>query len=447
MKNIMKYCIEENKKELKDMAKELWEKAEVSNEEYFACKIQKEYLKEKDFKIEDVKNVETAFIATFGNEGPVIGILGEYDALPGLGEDGKPGHGCGHNLLGVAGIGAVIALKEAMEKENIKGTIKYFGCPAEEAGNGKVDMWKNGCFKDIDCALSWHPFDVNATWRSSSLSSFSVKFRFKGVTSHAAQAPHNGRSALDAVELMNVGANYLREHIIDSIRMHYVITNGGERPNIVPGSAESWYYIRGEKASDAKAVLDRLIKVAKGASMMTETEVEYEVINAIYDYMPNQYLTDIVAENMKLVGAPKFNEKDISFAKELCDSFTKEERLGVSLSFQGDKKIVDKYLHDEVIDFKEYKYKHLAGSTDTGDVSYMVPTAQFAMAAWPIGTAAHTWQSCSASGANIGFEAMINAAKVLAYSAYDIIVDKEKIKIAKEEHKSSLDNFKYKPLV
>lgn len=457
MKNDLISCVDKHKKYLVEMAKGIWENPETSYEEYFASGVQKKYLEESGFRVNTVQGIETAFVAEFGEGRPVIGILGEYDALPGLSQkvslikeaitESAPGHGCGHNLLGVGGVGAVVALKEVMERDNIKGTIKYFGCPAEEGGVGKCNMYKKGCFRDIDCAFSWHPFDVNSPWRPTSLSNFSMKFRFKGITSHAAQSPHTGRSALDAVELMNVGANYLREHILDSIRMHYVITNGGERPNIVPGYAESWYFLRGKKASDVKSTLDRLVKVAKGAAMMTETEMEYEVIDAMYDYLPNQSLTDVVSENMRLVGAPNFKAEDLDFAHKLANTITKEERRNVATSFQGNLNIVEKYLHDDIADFEDYKYKNVSGSTDVGDISYIVPTAQFAMAAWPIGTAAHTWQACSSSGSNVGFEAMLSAAKVLACSAYDILMDREKLEKSKEEFTKSLDGFEYKPLV
>lgn len=297
MKEYIINNVEEIREELIDLSKKIWENPELAFEEKYASSIQKEYLKSKGFKIEEVENLPTGFIASFGEGKPVIGILGEYDALPELSQcvsaerkplvEGKAGHGCGHNLLGVAGVGAVVSIKKLIEENKFNGTIKYFGCPAEEEGGGKTVMCINGCFDDVDCAFTWHPFDINAPWRGGSLANLSVKFKFKGITAHAAQAPHNGRSALDAVEIMNVGANYLREHVIDSIRMHYVITNGGGRPNVVPGFAESWYFIRGKKARDAEHVLDRLIKVAQGAAMMTETEMEYKVTDGIYDYIPN----------------------------------------------------------------------------------------------------------------------------------------------------------------
>nr|UWI50993.1 M20 family metallopeptidase [Clostridioides difficile] len=455
MKEYIINNIEEIREELIDLSKKIWENPELAFEEKYASSIQKEYLKSKGFEIEEVDNLPTGFIASFGEGKPVIGILGEYDALPELSQSvsternplvgGESGHGCGHNLLGVAGVGAVVSIKELMEKSKFSGTIKYFGCPAEEEGGGKTVMCVNGCFDDVDCAFTWHPFDINATWRGGSLANLSARFKFKGITAHAAQAPHNGRSALDAVELMNVGANYLREHVIDSIRMHYVITNGGGRPNVVPGFAESWYFIRGKKAKDAEHVLDRLIKVAQGASMMTETEMEYVITDGIYDYIPNQCLTDLVYDNMILVGSPKTTTEEEEFAKKLCATLTKEERLGVATAFQDDKSIVESYIHHGIADGAEDK--GLAGSTDVGDVSYVIPVAQFAMAAWPVGVASHTWQSCASAGSSIGFSAMINSAKVLACSAYDVFMDTKIIDKANIEFEKSLDGQKFKPLV
>ncbi|MEZ7113424.1 M20 family metallopeptidase [Clostridioides difficile] len=455
MKEYIINNVEEIREELIDLSKKIWENPELAFEEKYASSIQKEYLKSKGFKIEEVENLPTGFIASFGEGKPVIGILGEYDALPELSQcvsaerkplvEEKAGHGCGHNLLGVAGVGAVVSIKKLIEENKFNGTIKYFGCPAEEEGGGKTAMCINGCFDDVDCAFTWHPFDINAPWRGGSLANLSVKFKFKGITAHAAQAPHNGRSALDAVEIMNVGANYLREHVIDSIRMHYVITNGGGRPNVVPGFAESWYFIRGKKAKDAEHVLDRLIKVAQGAAMMTETEMEYKVTDGIYDYIPNQCLTDLVYDNMVFVGCPKNTPEEEEFAKKLCDTLTREERLGVATSLQNDKSIVESYIHKEIVDGD--KDKGLAGSTDVGDVSYVIPVAQFAMAAWPVGIASHTWQSCSSAGSNIGFSAMINSAKVLACSAYDVFMDTKIIDEAKIEFDKSLDGQKFKPLV
>ncbi|MEG2291688.1 MAG: M20 family metallopeptidase [Clostridium sp.] len=449
--------VEKNKEELINMAKLIWENPEEAYTEKYASALQKDYLRNCGFRIKAVDTLDTAFIAEFGEGYPIIGVLGEYDALPGLSqkisahkeyiiEEGL-GHGCGHNLLGTAGVGAVIALKNIMKEEGLKGTIRYYGCPAEEGGAGKVAMGRVGCFKDLDTAFSWHPFDINTPLRSGTLANFSVRFRFRGVSSHAAQAPHNGKSALDGVELMNVGSNYLREHLVDSIRIHYIITNGGDRPNIVPDFAQVWYYVRGRRAEDVKDAFQKVINVAKGAAMMTGTHVEYKILSAIYDYFPNQILTDLIANNLSLVGAPEHTEEDERFAKELAKTFTGEERLSVSRCFSEDDKIINQYIHDDVTDFIEGKHHCLSCSTDVGDVSHMIPTAQLSGGAWPIGTAAHTWQSCAASGTNLGFSAMIMAAKVIACSVYDVFKDNTLVKKAQEEFKEEMGSFKYIPLM
>lgn len=449
--------VEENRESLIKIAKSIWENPEIGYNEHFASKLQSDYLKEQGFEINFVEGMETAFIAQYGSGKPVIGILGEYDALPGLSqrvcthreaviEDGV-GHGCGHNLLGTAGLGAVTALKTLMEKENIKGTIRYYGCPAEEGGAGKVNMGKRGVFKDVDCALTWHPFDINTPIRCGMLSNFSVRFRFKGKAAHAAQAPYNGRSALDGVELMNTGTNYLREHLIDSIRIHYIITNGGDRPNIVPDFSEVWYYVRGKRAEDVREAFHRVVNVAKGAALMTGTHMDYKILSAIYDFYPNDVLTDVIFENLSLVGAPKHSEEDEKFAKKLGETFTEDERLSVAEGLSEDDNIIEEYVHEEVSDLKNGKHHCLSCSSDVGDVSHMVPTAQLSVGAWPIGTAAHTWQSCSASGSNLGFSAMLVASKVLACSAYDLLRKKELVEEAKEEYKKDMKNFEYVPLM
>jgi len=304
--------IDENQQELKEMAFEIWSNPELAFNEYKASKLQKDYLREQGFKIIDVPNVPTAFIAEFGEGKPVLGILGEYDALPGLSqkisaereemEGTSNGHGCGHNLLGTGGVGAITALKKVMEKENFKGTIRYYGCPAEETLAGKVFMAKEGVFDDLDSCISWHPASMNVVWGCRFLAVNSMKFRFKGIPAHAALVPHAGRSALDAVELMNVGANYLREHVIDKARIHYVITNGGMAPNVVPEDAEVWYYVRAPRRKDVIEISDRLYKIAEGAALMTETTMKYELVAGCYDVVPNRVLSDIMHKNMLETG-------------------------------------------------------------------------------------------------------------------------------------------------
>lgn len=443
--------------ELRDVSDQIWSNPELQYKEYFASSLQKEYLKSKCFHIEEVKGMDTAFIATYGNGEPVIGILGEYDSLAGLSQkvsttkepvkEGAPGHGCGHNLLGTGALGAAIAVKKMIEDEKVSGTVKYFGTPAEEDLSGKIFMIDKGCFDEVDCAFSWHPFDINTPIRIPTLANYSIKFRFRGISAHAAQAPQNGRSALDAVELMNVGCNYLREHIFDSCRIHYSITDGGGAPNIVPAFAEVWYYVRGVKMEHVQSVFERVVDVAKGAALMTSTQMEYEIISGVYDYLPNTALTDILSENMKAIGTQNYNEKDIEFAKALSKDKSKADRSMVANVLSGNLNIIDNYLHTEVTDDTVIQNNCIPLSLDIGDISYIIPTAQCSCSVWPIGVSAHTWQSCSGAGSDMGFKAMLLASKSIACTVFDVMDDKKVVEKAKEELIVTKGEFSYEPIL
>lgn len=444
--------IDQNEKDLKEIASKIWEYAEGPFKEVKSSKLQKDYLKSKGFTIKSVPNVETAFIAEFGEGKPFLGILGEYDALPGMSQkvseikepinDTEFGHGCGHNLLGTGGVGAVEALKEMMVNENLQGTIRYYGCPGEETLSGKVLMAREDIFNDLDACVTWHPASMNVVWGCSFLALNSMKFRFKGTPAHAAAAPQAGRSALDAVELMNVGANYLREHIIQEARVHYVITNGGLVPNIVPDNAEVWYFVRAPKRADVKEITERLYKIAKGATLMTETEMEFELVAGCYDVMPNDVLGKLMHSNMVKAGPPKFTEEDYMFAEKLSKVTTKEEKRKVMGTYFAPDRILDKVLCNEIMEIND-KGKVMAGSTDAGDVSYIAPFAQITAATWPIGTAAHTWKATASSGSGIGLNAMIFAAKTVAGTVYDLLKDTSLIDQAKKEFKKTKGEFEY----
>jgi aminobenzoyl-glutamate utilization protein B len=455
LKNRIVEIIDSHENEITDIARKIWENPEAGYKEVFASGLQRQFLKENGFMIKAVEGMDTAFIAEYGSGDPVIGFLGEYDALEGQSQKvsakkdpltaGAAGHGCGHNLLGAGSLGAVLGLKELMESEGIKGTVRYYGCPAEELLSGKVKMAAAGAFGDLTCAFSWHPFDINAPFYAGANAVANVNFRFKGIASHAAQAPQNGRSALDAVELMNVGVNYLREHVADSIRMHYVITDGGERPNIVPASAASWYTVRGPKVHDMRDALERIIKIANGAAMMTETEMEYEITSAACDYMPNRFLTSVVEENLKFVGAPKYGKEDYDFAEELAATMSKDQRESVLAGFGASRSLSAKVLHDELGNVNMQNMT-VGGSFDMGDVSYIVPCAQLAGAAWPLGTPAHTWQACAASGHSMGYKAAMMASKVLAAAALDIMMDGKLAEKAWDEFKTETNGKEYKSI-
>ncbi|MBT3227409.1 MAG: amidohydrolase [Deltaproteobacteria bacterium] len=444
--------------QLTKAASNIWQNPEKALEEVYACDLQIAMLEKAGFKINrNIPGMSTAFVAEFGQGSPVLGVLGEYDALPGLSQqvsgsynpikEQENGHGCGHNLLGVAGIGAVLAIRELLEQDGFNGTVRYYGCPAEETLTGKVIMAKEGVFNDLDACLTWHPASMNTVLRSSFLAMQSALFKFSGISSHAAAAPEMGRSALDAVELMNVGANYLREHIIDKARINYTITKGGGPPNIIPANAESWYYVRAPEKRQIEDIFQRLVKISQGAALMTETGVEHEVIAGCYNVLGNNILGDLLHENMKTVGAPRFTDADRTFARELVKSFPEGQQEKVIAGYFGSKELEGEILHADIVQNDDEK-EVMPGSTDVGDVSWIVPLAQFTAATWPIGTAAHSWQATAASGSGIGFTAMLFSAKVIAGTLYDLLGDKKHLlnKI-KSEFKIKTSGQAYQPLV
>lgn len=440
-KNEIFELIDDNKDLLVDTAQKIWENPETSLNEEKSSKLQMNILKEKGFSIkENIGEIPTAFVAEYGEGKPIIGVLGEFDALAGMSqkvqatrepvEKGEPGHGCGHNLLGAAGIGAVFAIKETIDKNEIEGTIRYYGCPAEETLTGKVFMARDGVFDDLDSALTWHPMQTNSVWASSSLAMNSVRFNFEGQAAHASSSPEMGRSALDAVELMNVGVNYLREHVNEKARIHYSITNGGGSPNIVPDAASVWYYIRAPKRKEVEEIFERIKKIANGAAMMTETDVDWKFQAACYDVLANEKLGEVITSNMKELGGPDFDKEEKEFAEELAKSFDKGQKKKVMAG--APEEVIEKPLHEDVIEPYD-KGEVMSGSTDVGDVSWITPLAQFTAATWPVGTAVHSWQAVAGSGSSIGHKAMIFSSKTLAGTLFDLYQNPELIDEAKEE--------------
>ncbi len=328
--------LNEQKEQLIDLNDKIWEYAETRFEEYKSTKALKSYLADNGFAIEDnTADIETAFVASYGKGRPVIAILAEYDALSGLSQKGGiterealvddgNGHGCGHNIFGSASAGAAVVVKKWLESTGREGTIQLIGCPGEEGGSGKTFMAKKGVFNDLDSALAWHPASVNAVMSVSTLANYQVYFRFKGIASHAATSPHLGRSALDAVELMNVGVNYLREHIIPEARVHYAVTNtGGNSPNVVQSNATVLYLIRAPKMHQVEDIYRRICKIAQGAAMMTETEVEIVFDKGCSNYLPNRELEKVLYNNMVKAGAPEFDQNDMNFAQAIRETFSK----------------------------------------------------------------------------------------------------------------------------
>lgn len=447
MKEIIKW-IEDNKDVIIDANDKIWSFAEASEEEYKSSAYLKETLSKHGFSIEEnIAGLKTAFKARFsiGSGKPIIGFLGEYDALAGLSQkvstkkepvqEGAPGHGCGHNVLGAGVLGGVLGLKAYMQKESIEGTIVFVGCPAEETVLYKVNMAHAGAFDELDAALTWHPNVVTGVAGMSTLATHSLKFNFHGRSAHAAAGPENGRSALDAVELMNVGVNYLREHMPLSARIHYVTTNGGSMPNIVPDYSQSWYIIRSPEKKALDDLYKRVLKIAEGASLMTETKVQVERVSSCNNMIPNQTINNVLQESLLEVGPPVWDEEDIKFAKEISKTFPDGAKEATIKSFNLPQSFNEKYLFDMLCPKVIGIGTVLPASTDVGDVSWITPTAQFAVAHSPFGVPGHSWQTVASSGSSLSHKAAVVAAKTFAIAGLKLLQNLDILKVAKEELK------------
>ncbi len=441
LKNQAATAIQSGYDAYKTIALNIWDYAELGYKENRSTALLQTTLKDNGFTVEaGVAGMPTAFVATYGSGSPVIGILAEYDALPGISQDNSPiktpitsktsGHACGHHLFGTGSVAAGIAIKKLLESGKIKGTIKVFGCPAEEGGSGKVFMVRAGLFTNVDIAIHWHPSNDNSVTYSGELANKSAKFRFYGIASHAAGSPEKGRSALDAVEAMNNMANMMREHIPQETRIHYVITNGGKAPNVVPEFAEVYYYVRHPDKETAVSIFDRITKAAQGAALGTETKMDYEIIGGTHDLLINKTLAQNMQTNLEKVGGVQYTDDETIFAKKIQASF-----LGKSESIDFAAKV--KPLHIE---------KSL-GSTDVSDVSYMVPTVGVETATWVSGTSAHSWQAVACGGTEIGIKGMMVAAKTMSFTAIDLFTNPELIIKAKEEFIQTKGNYQYKALL
>jgi len=442
-------AIEKARTELNELSLAIWKNPEGPYVEHIACDKTAEMLKKYGFDVEvGVAGVDTAIKATWGSGKPVIGFLGEYDALPGMSQEvaaeKKPvegqefGHGCGHNLLGVSHVGAVIGLKAEMEERGLPGTIIYYGCSAEEVLTGKGFMARDPkVFEGLDASIAFHPMTLNIVTTGNSLALNSVKFHFKGITAHAGGDPHNGRSALDAVELTNVGCNYLREHVTTDVRMHYVITDGGTAPNIVPDYACVWYYVRAPRREIVEEVYARLVKVAEGAAHMTETKLEVEFMGGCYETMNNHVLVDLIHKNMKEAPQDEWSAEDLAFATNLNATTphlheAAVKRLGLSMDTQ---------IHTGVADIVDMGN---SGSTDVGDVHHMAPGVFFTTACYNIGAPGHSWQITSCSGSPIGEKGMTYGARAMAKFGLDLIENPEILEKAWKEFDESMGGKKYK---
>ncbi|MDS0295049.1 amidohydrolase [Halogeometricum luteum] len=446
--------IDADESKLTAIARELWETPELGLHEEESAATLVEALEDGGFDVETgVAGMPTAFVAEYGDGDPRIGILGEYDALPGLSQsvsadrdpveaDG-PGHGCGHNLFGTAGVGAALALADAVDAGEVSGTVVFFGCPAEETLVGKTYMARAGAFDDLDAALTWHPGDLSTPRMGSSNALNSLTFTFEGVSAHAGGAPDSGRSALDAVELMNTGVEYMREHVSDDARMHYSIPDGGSAPNVVPAESTVWYYVRAPTREEVERNTDWLRDIAEAAAMMTQTEVSERFLTGCYDYRANGVVSELIWENIDTAGPVPYDDADREFAAEL-QATVPDERIESRLDE------LPEDLRDEVEGEALYAepvapYDHdrqTHGSTEVGDVSWITPTGQFNAATWPVGTPGHSWQVVAANG-DFGLKGVAFAAKVLAGATYDLLADAERLAAAREEFEEEIGSDAY----
>ncbi|RAW44625.1 amidohydrolase [Halorubrum sp. 48-1-W] len=446
--------VETERELLYDLAERLWETPELGLHEHESSEALATTLREEGFDVEmDVAGMPTAFVATYGEGDPTIGILGEYDALPGLSQEvkaerspierGGAGHGCGHNLFGTATLGAAVAVKRAIESGELEGTIRYYGCPAEETLVGKTYMARAGVFDDLDAALTWHPGDLNTPRVGSSNALNSLLFEFEGEAAHAGGSPDSGRSALDAVELTNVGVEFMREHVSDDARLHYSIPDGGDAPNVVPAEASVWYFVRAPTREEVERNTDWLRDIAQGAATMTQTEVSERFLSGCHDYLANGPVTDVIWENIEAVGPIDYDEADREFARDLLETVSESNRESRLEKLPEDlRETVEPHaLYPEPVEpFNEDVTS--GGSTEVGDVSYIAPTGQFNAATWPVGAPGHSWQVVAANG-DFGKKGMLFAAKVLAGSAHDLMGDPETLERAKAEFEEATDGEPY----
>ncbi|WP_054940533.1 M20 family metallopeptidase [Paenibacillus ihuae] len=448
----------ENKRDLFIQASDdIWGYAETRFEEYKSAQLLSEILEHEGFTVErEAGGLETGFIGSYGSGHPVIAILGEFDALSGLSQvageaayqplipEGN-GHGCGHNLLGTGALAAAVAVKDYMQESGMSGTVRYYGCPAEESGSGKAFMAKAGLFNDVDAAFSWHPGTANSVWHMSSLANINVTFRFKGQSAHAGAAPHLGRSALDAVELMNVGTNYMREHMIDLARVHYAVTNtGGKSPNVVQAEAEVVYLIRAPKSKQVTELFERIKNIAQGAALMTGTQVEHVVEGATSNLIPNATLEKRMHQNLLDLGLPEYTAEEKVLAKAIYETIPEIDKADAAM--MAGKALAARLAEQPLAEFVKPYHEQMVimtGSTDVGDVSWIVPTAQCSTATWAYATPIHAWQVVAQGKSTYAHKGMLLAGKTMALSALQALLSPELIAEAKAEHAERLDGEAY----
>lgn len=448
--------------DLISISEEIWNHPELRFEEEFSSEILAKYLEQEGFKVErGIANIDTAFEASYGSGFPVIAFLGEYDALSNLSQvsgsdeqkaitENGNGHGCGHHMLGTSAMAAAIATKDYLKEHNLEGTIRFYGCPGEEGGSGKTFMAREGLFDDVDTAICWHPWNYTSVWTHESLANFQVSFKFKGQATHAAASPHLGRSGLDAVELMNVGANYLREHVEDSARFHYAITNsGGISPNVVPPEAEVLYLMRDVTVEKARNIYERIQKIAEGAALMTETEMTMNFEKACSNYIRNNVLEEVMSDELKEIGDITYNDKELAFAEEIYNTLSSGEVQDTVNKVESAYQKADETPPEtfEKLLGKALPYSKegslLSGSTDVGDVSQITPTVQCLATCYAFGTQMHTWQTVTQGKTSFAQKGMLHASKIMAHTASALLDNPEKVKDAKDELKKRRNHTEY----
>ncbi|MCL4561438.1 MAG: M20 family metallopeptidase [Chloroflexi bacterium] len=448
------HWLEENQAPFIRMADEIWENPEIALQEYKASKLQAGYLENEGFTIRwGSGGMPTAFIATWGQGKPIIGFIGEYDALKNLSQKnqatqepvvpGGLGQGCGHNLLGTGGLAAAVAVRRWLEEQGKPGTVRYYGCPAEEILAGKVYMARDGAFDDLDAALNFHPSSINSPNIGTAVALNNLKFRFFGKAAHAGASPHLGRSALDAVELMNVGVNYLREHVPDTTRIHYVITNGGDLPNIVPAEAEVWYFVRAPERAGVDEITERVRKIAQGAALMTDTRWEEEFITGCSNTLNNHALADLQYRAMQEIGPIDFTPEEKEYARTVNEAFPPDVRHNLFLGLR-----LPPEMEGEPLLGENYPGRNegeiSTGSSDIGDVSWITPLCELNTACHSTGAPGHSWGIVATGGMSIGHKGMLHAAKIMALAAMDLYSDPEQLRKARAEFEEKTKDHPYR---
>ena len=453
-KHVIWDFVSRNQKRFKALAEKVWSTPETCYSEQQSMSAHVNELKYHGFSVtKGIANIPTAVVGEYGTDGPIIAFLGEYDALAGLSQKadvfhqdpvkkGENGHGCGHNLLGSASMQAAVALRDWLKDSNLPGVVRYYGCPAEEGGAAKTFMVRDKIFKDVDAAITWHPGCLPGIVKGSSLANCRVDFTFEGRASHAAVSPHLGRSALDAIELMNVGVNYMREHMPDKARIHYaLIDGGGISPNVVQAKAKVRYVVRDETTPKMMELLERVKEIAKGAALMTQTKVKTKILAGVSNLVYNETLGNIMQGNLDQLGAPEFSKEEHLYAKKYQDTLTRKD-IESAYSHAGIDLVEGQVLAETVV-AGDVKPVDMGGSTDVADVSWVVPTVSLWGANYAIGTPFHSWQMTAQGKSSIAIKGMTHAAMVMAATGSDLILNKTILDDAWSEHNKTIEKEGY----